>query len=243
MPPTSHSRLYLVRLTTGLVPCAVAVLVLWCSVGWLLQAIPGWLALATGVCVGLCSKWNRDAEAGAPSRLVHLFLVVIVCWGLILVGRFAGTIASVNHGEVWKSFRSATDDDGIGLLADEAAAESRETSAASANVAEANSVASQEPKAAALRRGREIWNSLSAVEKHSVLQRWRAKALWVDELAWSMILQQSFTQAYQGANLYWHLSGLAAALGAALIFHRPPDRSGFDNQQTSAAASIQSDEG
>jgi hypothetical protein len=114
------------------------------------------------------------------------------------------------------AYRAATDEDGIAILAGDIS-EEREGTVAPGGV-EIHSISAINAQTDEdLRVARLDWKSLNDEEKAGLLKRWRVSVDGVNEMAWSMIHRNSFTVAYEGTNLFWHLAGVAAAVGLSAI--------------------------
>ena len=199
-----------------LIWCAGLVLTIWAVVGWWLNTTPDWLAVVTGCCVGLTS-WSERSHGHANRRkLLDVAALVLFCWVLIIAGRFVSTVAAVNHNVVWLAYRAATDEDGIATLAGDISEEREEVSKPGG--AELHSVSAIKAQAEEdLHKARIRWKSLKAEEKSRLLHRWRVTVDGVNQMAWSMIHRNSFTVAYEGKNLLWHLAGIALATGLSAL--------------------------
>lgn len=194
-----------------LIRCAALVLTIWGIVGSRLQSTPGWLAVVTGCCVGISAWFKPHRANGKQRKLVDLAALALFCWALIIAGRFVCTLSGVNHGILWLAYRSATDEDGIAILSGDLS-EERVEAAANGNAAIHSVSAINAHSEEDLREARERWKSLNDEKKAWFLERWRATVNGANQLAWSMIHRNSFTMAYEGTNLFWHLTGIAVAI-------------------------------
>ena len=165
----------------------------------------------TGFCVGINSWRVRSRESGQRIKLVELAALATFCWALIIGGRFVCTLSGVNHGILWLTYRSATEEDGIAILSRDLSEEREEASGhREAHIAPSSAINSYVDED--LREARDRWKSLNAEKKAWFLERWRANVNGANQLAWSMIHRNSFAVAYEGANLFWHLTGIAVAI-------------------------------
>lgn len=208
---TTNSSSPVIPFVMGLIPCGLGILVIWSVVGYLLHATPGWMTIVTGLGLGLCVRRNPFWSVNGQTPLINFLLLGMFCWGLILAGRFAGAVAGVNHQTVWKTFRAATDEDGIGELAWTRRNEAN-TPGKPLDPQLAEAQLQQD-----WQQAREQWEQLTEGEKQAIRRNWRIKVDWAADLAWSMIIQQSMTVAYAGANLYWHLAGITAVVFLAIV--------------------------
>ncbi len=196
--------------------CAALVLTIWGIVGWWLQATPGWLAVVTGCAVGI-NAWLAPRRAnGRQLKLLDVAAMAMFCWALIIAGRFVSTVAGVNHSVVWLAHRSATDEDGVGILADDISKERDDAHVAKDKTNQSPSTIKAHSEDD-LSEARMRWKSLKSEEKSWFLKRWRVTVDGANQMAWSMIRRNSFTIAYEGTNLFWHLTGMAIALGLIAI--------------------------
>jgi hypothetical protein len=68
-----------------------------------------------------------------------------------------------------------------------------------------------------LNEARMRWKTLNPEKKAWFLKRWQVAIEGINQMAWSMIHRNSFTVAYEGTNLLWHLAGIAVAVGLSAI--------------------------
>ena len=195
----------------GLIGFASGVLVLWSAVGWWTYSIPGWMAVITGICCGMYARRHPIWTHGGQTSFLKFVTLVLGCWGLILAGRFACAVGGMNHNEVWKTFRNATDDDGIETLVGDIRME-RNDAGKSLKSGDQQPLSHEAQSAADFEIARSRWKSMNASEKEAVLKKWRVRVDWVADVAQSSVIQQAITQAYSGPNLIWHISGIVIAL-------------------------------
>ncbi len=216
------------RLSIPLIRCSAVVLTIWAVAGWWLNATPGWLAVVTGCCVGINTWCERSHGNGSRRKLLDIAAIVLFCWALIIAGRFVCTVAAVNHSVAWLAYRATTDEDGIAILAGDIS-EKRKEEAMPGNVEIHSASAIKSHAEEDRRQARMRWKSLNAEEKTWLLKRWRVTVEGVNQMAWSMIHRNSFTVAYEGTNLLWHLAGIALAAGLSAI----PSRRHLDRDMNS----------
>lgn len=196
--------------------CAALVLAIWGIVGWYLHATPGWLAVVTGGFVGINAWLEPRRENGRQLKLLDVAAMAMFCWALIIAGRFVSNVSGVNHSVVWLAHRPATDEDGIGILAADISEERVDTPLTKdATIQSPSTITAQSKKD--LSEARIRWKSLSTKERSWLLDRWRVTVDGANQMAWSMIRRNSFTVAYEGTNLFWHLTGMAIAVGLIAI--------------------------
>jgi len=211
-PPSAPGTI--VPFVARLIPCGLGILVIWGGVGYWFHAIPAWMAIVTGLGVGMCVRRNHYWSVDGKTPIINILLLGMYCWGLILAGSFTGAVAGVNHQQIWKTFRAATDEDGIEELAADMWSK-RYEEAPSENPLDPEKVDPQWQQDR--QQARLLWEKMAADERLNILARWRKKVDWSAELAQSLIIQQSVTVAYAGTNLYWHLAGIGTAIMLAVV--------------------------